>query len=44
VVEAFLSRYLGGRYEPVGNDFKGSTVTVPTGAGGVPGLEAALKR
>jgi dipeptidyl aminopeptidase/acylaminoacyl peptidase len=44
VVEAFLSRYLGGRYEPAGNDFKGSTITVPTGAGGVPGLEVALKR
>ncbi len=44
VVEAFLSQYLGGRYEPVGNDFKGSTITVPTGAGGVPGLEAALER
>ena len=44
VVEAFLSRYLGGRYEPVGNDFKGSTITVPTGAGGVPGLENALTR
>jgi dipeptidyl aminopeptidase/acylaminoacyl peptidase len=44
VVEAFLSRYLGGRYEPVGNDFKGSTITVPTGVGGVPGLENALTR
>jgi hypothetical protein len=42
VVEAFLSQYLGGRYEPVGNDFKGSTITVPTGAAGAPGLEAAL--
>ena len=44
VVEAFLSRYLGGRYQPVGTDFQGSTITVPTGAGGVPGLEAALAR
>jgi dipeptidyl aminopeptidase/acylaminoacyl peptidase len=42
VVEAFLSRYLGGRYQPVGMDFQGSTITVPTGAAGVPGLEAAL--
>ena len=44
VVEAFLSRYLGGRYQPVGTDFQGSTITVPTGAGGVPGLETALAR
>ena len=44
VVEAFLSRYLGGRYQPVGTDFQGSTITVPTGAAGVPGLEAALAR
>ena len=43
VVEAFLSRYLGGRYEPVGSDFKGSTISVPAGAAGVPGLEAALR-
>ncbi len=42
VVEAFLSRHLGGRFEPVGRDFEGSTITVPTGAGNVPGLEAAL--
>ena len=44
VVEAFLSRHLGGRYQPVGTDFQGSTITVPTGAAGVPGLEAALAR
>lgn len=44
VVEAFLSRHLGGRFQPVGTDFAGSTITVPTGAAGVPGLEAALKR
>jgi dipeptidyl aminopeptidase/acylaminoacyl peptidase len=43
VVEAFLSRYLGGRYEPVGNDFKGAAITVPTGAAGVPGLETDLR-
>ena len=43
VAEAFLSRCLGGRYQPVGNDFTGSTLEVPTGAEWVPGLEAALK-
>lgn len=38
VVEAFLSRHLGGRFEPVGEAFKGSTIQVPAGADGVPGL------
>jgi dipeptidyl aminopeptidase/acylaminoacyl peptidase len=42
VVEAFLSRHLGGRFEPVGRDFAGSTITVPTGAEDVPGLKATL--
>jgi dipeptidyl aminopeptidase/acylaminoacyl peptidase len=42
VVEAFLGRHLGGRVEPIGRDFQGSTITVPTGAGDVPGLPAAL--
>ena len=43
VSEAFLSECLGGRFEPVGNDFKGSSITVPKGAADVPGLEEALK-
>jgi dipeptidyl aminopeptidase/acylaminoacyl peptidase len=42
VAEAFLSRCLGGRYEPIGDDFEGSTITVPVGAEGVPGLTEAL--
>lgn len=42
VVEAFLSGHLGGRFEPVGRDFYGSSITVPTGADDVPGLAAAL--
>jgi len=42
VVEAFLSRYLGGRVEPFGRDFEGSTISVPTGGENVPGLRAAL--
>lgn len=42
VVEAFLGRHLGGRVEPIGRDFEGSTITVPTGAEDVPGLRAAL--
>lgn len=44
VVEAFLAEHLGGRYEPVGDDFHGSTITVPAGAQGVPGLEEALSQ
>ncbi|HWU37809.1 MAG TPA: S9 family peptidase [Candidatus Acidoferrum sp.] len=43
VVEAFLGRYLGGRVEPVGRDFEGSTISVPTGAENLPGLQAALE-
>ena len=42
VTEAFLAEQLGGRFQPVGDDFKGSTITVPTGADHVPGLEQAL--
>jgi len=43
VTEAFLAENLGGRFEPVGKDFEGATITVPTGADQVPGLEEALK-
>jgi dipeptidyl aminopeptidase/acylaminoacyl peptidase len=42
VTEAFLTEYLGGRYEPIGNDFEGSSITVPVGAEEVPGLTEAL--
>jgi len=42
VSEAFFARHLGGRYEGIGESFDGSTITVPTGAGQVPGLPAAL--
>jgi dipeptidyl aminopeptidase/acylaminoacyl peptidase len=40
VTEAFLSKHLGGRYQPVGDAFKGSTIKVETGAEHVPGLAA----
>jgi dipeptidyl aminopeptidase/acylaminoacyl peptidase len=43
IAEGFLSQCLGGRYEPVGNDFKGSSVKVLEGAQYVPGLPEALK-
>ncbi len=42
VSEGFLSQCLGGRFEAVGNDFKGSSIQVPTGADIVPGLNEAL--
>jgi dipeptidyl aminopeptidase/acylaminoacyl peptidase len=42
VTEAFLAEHLGGRFQEVGGDFKGSTITVPTGAERVPGLKEAL--
>ena len=44
VTEAFLAEHLGGRYQPVGDDFAGSNITVPTGAEGVAGLTAALSQ
>jgi dipeptidyl aminopeptidase/acylaminoacyl peptidase len=42
--EAFLARVLGGRYEAVGDDFKGSSIAAPAGAELVPGLSQALRR
>ncbi|HUY32405.1 MAG TPA: alpha/beta fold hydrolase [Pirellulales bacterium] len=44
VSEAFLARHLGGRYEPIGDAFRGSSITVPAGKEGVPGLEEALEK
>lgn len=44
VVEAFLGRCLGGRVEPVGRDFEGSSITVPTGAALLPGVQASLAK
>ena len=43
IAEGFLSQCLGGRYEPIGNDFKGANLKVPEGAANVPGLADALK-
>jgi dipeptidyl aminopeptidase/acylaminoacyl peptidase len=42
ITEAFLARHLGGRAEPVGDAFTGSSVTVPQGSSLVPGLEEAV--
>ena len=43
MTEGFLAQCLGGRAEPIGNDFTGSSISVPVGADGVPGLAEALK-
>ncbi len=43
VTEGFLAQCLGGRAEPIGKDFTGSSISVPAGANGVPGLAEALK-
>jgi dipeptidyl aminopeptidase/acylaminoacyl peptidase len=43
IAEAFLASHLGGRAEPIGNDFAAATFDVPEGAAAVPGLAAALK-
>ena len=42
VTEAFLAKHLGGRFEPIGDDFEGSSLHVPTGADSLPGLAEAL--
>jgi dipeptidyl aminopeptidase/acylaminoacyl peptidase len=44
VAEAFLAEQLGGRYEPIGKAFSGSTITCPEGASDVPGLASALEQ
>jgi len=43
VAEQFLAnKCLGGRVEPIGRDFDGSSITVPDGAELLPGLKEAL--
>lgn len=44
VAEAFLAGVLEGRYEPIGDDFAGASITVPTGAEQVSGLTEALAK
>ena len=43
VTEGFLGQCLGGRSQPIGSDFAGSSIQVPAGADGVPGLAEAPK-
>jgi dipeptidyl aminopeptidase/acylaminoacyl peptidase len=42
IMEAFLAEVLGGRYEPVGDDFSNSSLQVLEGAEEIPGLATAL--
>lgn len=42
VAEAFLGKCLGGRVEPVGNDFRGASIQVLEGVDQIPGLKEAL--
>jgi dipeptidyl aminopeptidase/acylaminoacyl peptidase len=38
VTEAFLKQHLGGEAEPVGKAFEGSSITIPEGKEGIPGV------
>jgi dipeptidyl aminopeptidase/acylaminoacyl peptidase len=44
VTEAFLAQHLGGRFEAIGAAFESSTIQVPSGADGVPGLREKAQR
>jgi hypothetical protein len=44
VADVFLAQCLGGAYQPVGDDFKGSSITVPNGAEHVFGIKEALPK
>jgi hypothetical protein len=42
VTEAYLAKHLGGRAEPIGSAFTGSSIEVREGADQVPGVIEAL--
>ena len=42
VAESFLGKCLGGRVQPIGDDFAGSSISVPNGAALLDGLATAL--
>jgi dipeptidyl aminopeptidase/acylaminoacyl peptidase len=42
VMEIFLAQCLGGSYQPIGNDFAGSTITVPVGKSEIYSLATSL--
>ncbi len=43
IAEAFLGKFLGGRTEPIGDDFEGASLEIPVGADELPEVAAALK-
>jgi dipeptidyl aminopeptidase/acylaminoacyl peptidase len=43
VMEIFLAQCLGGSYQPIGNDFAGSTITVPVGKSEIFSLATSLR-
>ncbi len=43
IAESFLAKCLGGRVEPFGKAFAGSSLQVPTGAEHIEGLKPALE-
>ncbi len=43
VAELFLAKHIGGRSEPINDSFKGSSITVPSGAEQIDSLPNALK-
>ncbi len=44
IAEAFLANCLKGRYEPIGDDFAGSSLQVLDGADEIPGLPEAFRK
>ncbi|MCP4981105.1 MAG: S9 family peptidase [Gammaproteobacteria bacterium] len=42
LVEAFLAKHIGGRCEPIGNDFEGSSAMILAGVEQIPGLRDVL--
>jgi dipeptidyl aminopeptidase/acylaminoacyl peptidase len=44
VTDIFLATYLGGRSEPIGDDFENSSITVPTGEETIKTLKEALQK
>ena len=42
VAELFLSKHLGGRFEPIGGDFVGSSIQIPADTAGLPQLTDVL--
>jgi dipeptidyl aminopeptidase/acylaminoacyl peptidase len=43
VTDLFLAKHLGGRFQPIGEDFKGSSIQIPSGVDQIESLGEALK-